>query len=104
MDQGLEQWLDFHKFWLKVDIPIQIIHYDRLLANMKQEFNSLTKFLDFRVNDTILQCMVRRSEGQFHRQRRKLPFDLFTNWERRKATEYVIEINNLIYQINSTSR
>ena len=53
VDQGLEQWLGFHKFWLKVDIPIQIIHYDHLLADMKQELTSLSKFLDFRVNDTI---------------------------------------------------
>ena len=104
VDQGLEQWLGFHKFWLRVDIPIQIIHYDHLLADMKQELTSLSKFLDFRVNDTILQCTLRRSDGQFHRQRRKLPFDLFTNLERIKATEYVLEVNNLIYQINNTSR
>ena len=71
---------------------------------MKQELTSLSKFLDFRVNDTILQCTLRRSDGQFHRQRRKLPFDLFTNLERIKATEYVLEVNNLIYQINNTSR
>ena len=104
MDLGLEEWLDFHKFWLNVGIPIQIIHYDHLIADMKQEINSLTKFLNFRVNDTILQCVLTRSEGQFHRQRRKLPFDVFTNLERKKATEYVLEISNLIYQTNKTSR
>ena len=99
VDQGLEKWLDFHKFWLNTDIPIHIIHYDHLVADISHEINSVSKFLDFNSNETTVRCVMNKSEGQFHRQRRKLPIDLYTGSERKKAAAYVLEINSIIYQI-----
>ena len=66
----LKRYEKFHKYWLeKKDIQIIRILYENLISNLKRELYRLSDFLNINVENNILDCVLKHSEGHYHRQK-----------------------------------
>ena len=73
LSSRLPNWKAFHKYWLEDEKTKNItkcfIFYDDLLNNLTEGLKKMAHFLGLDASNEVLECMMRNSEGKFHRHR-----------------------------------
>lgn len=60
-------WQKMNFDWLHFDGPLHVIRYENLITDLSAEMRKLLTFLGMRVSDKDFSCMMKNSEGLFHR-------------------------------------
>ncbi|XP_064612581.1 WSCD family member AAEL009094-like [Liolophura sinensis] len=60
-------WQKMNFDWLQFDGPLHVIRYENLMTDLLAEMRKLLTFLGTRVSNRDFSCMMKNSEGLFHR-------------------------------------
>ena len=91
-----EKWRNFSKNWLQFPGPLAVVHYEDFQTDFRNETTKLLRFLQFEVTDSQLDCVVSNNEGKFHRKKKQLGFDPFTEKHKRELEDHKAAIQNFI--------
>ena len=75
MSKNTWDWFYSTIRWLSFPGPLHIIRYERLKTNLREELQNIIRFLNITVSDQMLDCVVDKSEGSFHRKSSAINFD-----------------------------
>ena len=65
---NLTGWFMLHKYWLgRGSMKFHILHYEELLNNLKYELKRVLEFLQIKVSDSAIKCVLQNADGIFHR-------------------------------------
>ena len=96
----LKWWKIRNTAWLlEYTGPLHIVHYDDLKTDLVDELTSVLRFLDAEVTSQQMGCVVKHSEGLFHRKPRPVPI-VFTRKILKLMDEAVKEIDQYIDKRN----
>ena len=92
----LNMWRCRNTAWLlEYTGPLHIVHYDDLKTGLVDELTAVLRFLDAEVTSQQMDCVVKQTEGQFHRKPRPVPI-VFTRKILKLMDEAVKEIDQCI--------
>ena len=94
----LRAWKAGIRCWLSFQGPLHILFYDRLQTNLREEMVKLLQFLNWEVTESQLDCVLRDSEGKFHRKRasRIDNLELLSIEQLRRVTDAYEELDSLV--------
>ena len=73
--QGIIRWETFYTNWHK-HFPDpsnkHVVFYDDLIADTRKELQRLLKFLNLKINESQMNCVIKNKEGFYHRQKKKV--------------------------------
>ena len=65
---NLTGWHLLHKFWLgRRNLKFYILQYEKLRTNTRYELKKVLNFLQMKVSDSTMHCVLENAEGSFHR-------------------------------------
>ncbi len=70
-----DKWVERQcsRFWLKDSkIPTLVIKYEDLKSNLKVNLRKMANFLEVKASENKLNCVVKKSEGEFHRKTKNI--------------------------------
>ena len=92
----LNLWTDGNKAWLlEFTGPLHIVHYDDLKTDLVDELTAVLRFLNVEVTSQQMDCVVKHSEGRFHRKPRPVGI-VFTRKILKLMEEAVKEVDQCI--------
>ncbi|XP_046543868.1 WSCD family member CG9164-like [Haliotis rubra] len=89
-------WVDMNTDWLKFDGPLLIMQYRDLQTNMLNETRRLFNFLDMRVSDPELVCMVSNAHGKFKRPKIQVSSQVYSSFMRSTIGNYIQNVTKEI--------
>lgn len=99
VDTKLKDWKNLSHLWLlNFTGPVHLLFYEDLQDYLFCELQSVFKFLEYSVNTNTLECAVKNSEGNHHRQKR-----ILRNSGRPVLTLKDIYTEKMIAKINEVS-
>lgn len=95
-----QKYIRLHNYWLSEQKgKVLVILYDQLQNNLRQHLHEIAKFLNVETSDEIIDCVIRNSEGNYHRRGQKgerdIPYEMLTLHTRKeveKANEQVMKL------------
>ena len=70
INREVDRLLSIYQTWLNdISVPIHIVMYDNLIANLREEIVKILRFLNCDVTEFQVQCVLRHSEGENHRKK-----------------------------------
>ena len=82
------------------DGPLHIVRYERLKTHLVDEMKTLMRFLGWTITESHLNCVLRHSEGKFHRQTKVTTFDPWTGVSKDEIDAVLRKIDNWPYSGN----
>lgn len=58
--------------------PVLVIYYEDLVDEVEKTIRDILKFIDYPINEDLINCAIMRKEGIYRRKKRLLAFDPFT--------------------------
>ena len=76
-------WIDIHASVLKnIKVPMHIVRYERLKLYPTNEMRTLVNFLGWNITERQLACVLKNSEGKFHRPTSTSTIDPWAGFDR----------------------
>ena len=69
VSKDIKRYLEFHEHWLRKgsQIKILVVFYEDLKSDLGNQLRRMAKFLNIKVTDEIISCVLQNSEGKYHR-------------------------------------
>ncbi|XP_067670759.1 WSCD family member GA21586-like [Haliotis asinina] len=96
------RWLQLNHNWITLMDNLHVIFYENLVSHLERELTRLYSFLDDGSIHGNVQCALRNTEGNFHRNRSKeLPISFFYNEDDvRLVNSHIDKVSILLKKYN----
>lgn len=89
----LINWQNTNLAWgLNFTGDVLIVYYEDLVDNVEKTLRDILNFLNFKINEELLSCAVKRKEGIYRRKKRLLNFEPFTTSMRKMIEKKRIQV------------